>query len=70
MWRQTLSLPSSRTPGSFRGGRQRLPTRLRPIPRIVVMTLPVAGGANVEVVTSVLIQELKQLVALSEMASS
>jgi hypothetical protein len=34
------------------------------------MTLPVAGGANVEVVTSVLIQELKQLVALSEMASS
>jgi hypothetical protein len=37
---------------------------------VVVMTLPVAGGANVEAVTSVLTQELKQLVALSEMASS
>jgi hypothetical protein len=37
---------------------------------VVVMTLPVAGGANVEAVTSVLTQELKQLVALSETASS
>jgi hypothetical protein len=37
---------------------------------VVVMTLPVAGGANVEAVTSGLTQELKQLVALSETASS
>lgn len=34
---------------------------------VVVMTLPVAG-ANVEAVTSVLTQELRQLVALSEIA--
>jgi transposase InsO family protein len=37
---------------------------------VVVMTLPVAGGANVEAVTNVLTQELKRLVALSETASS